>query len=121
MKSATGLTGSGSRDWFLQRVSAVILALYTVVVFGWILCHPHFDFQAWYGFMMTLPMKIFSLLAIVSLAAHAWVGLWTVFTDYITTRAMGAVANSLRIVLLSAMIIAVFVFTVWGIQIFWAH
>ncbi|MCZ4142724.1 succinate dehydrogenase, partial [Escherichia coli] len=23
MKSATGLTGSGSRDWFIQRVSAV--------------------------------------------------------------------------------------------------
>ncbi len=24
MKSATGLTGSGSRDWFIQRVSAVV-------------------------------------------------------------------------------------------------
>ncbi len=37
MKSATGLTGSGSRDWFIQRISAVVLAVYTVVVFGWIL------------------------------------------------------------------------------------
>lgn len=36
MKSATGLTGSGSRDWFIQRVSAVVLAAYTVVLFGWI-------------------------------------------------------------------------------------
>ena len=33
MKSATGLTGSGSRDWFIQRVSAVVLAAYTVVLF----------------------------------------------------------------------------------------
>ncbi len=32
MKSATGLTGSGSRDWFIQRVSAVVLAAYTVVL-----------------------------------------------------------------------------------------
>jgi succinate dehydrogenase hydrophobic anchor subunit len=32
MKSATGLTGSGSRDWYIQRVSAVVLAVYTVVV-----------------------------------------------------------------------------------------
>jgi succinate dehydrogenase / fumarate reductase membrane anchor subunit len=30
MKSATGLTGSGSRDWYIQRVSAVVLAVYTV-------------------------------------------------------------------------------------------
>ena len=60
MKSATGLTGSGSRDWFIQRVSAVVLAAYTVVLFGWILCKGGFDYQKWAGFMMTLPMKIFS-------------------------------------------------------------
>ncbi len=59
MKSATGLTGSGSRDWFIQRVSAVVLAAYTVVLFGWILCKGGFDYQQWAGFMMTLPMKIF--------------------------------------------------------------
>ena len=71
MKSATGLTGSGSRDWFIQRVSAVVLAAYTVVLFGWILCKGGFDYQQWAGFMMTLPMKIFSLLAILSLMSPA--------------------------------------------------
>ncbi len=121
MKSAIGLTGSGSRDWVVQRISAVILAVYTVVIFGWILLHPNFDYTAWYGFMMTLPMKIFSLLAVLSLVGHAWVGMWTVFTDYITTSQMGSVANGLRLVLQSAMIIALLVFMVWGIQIFWAH
>lgn len=119
MKSATGLTGSGSRDWVVQRISAVVLALYTVVVFGWIILNPHFGYEAWYGFMMTLPMKIFSLLAMLSLAGHAWIGLWTVLTDYVTTRQMGSGANGLRLVLQAAMVIAVFVFTVWGIQIFW--
>ena len=71
MKSATGLTGSGSRDWFIQRVSAVVLAVYTVVILGWILLHGGFNYEQWSGFMMTLPMKILSLLAILSLAAHA--------------------------------------------------
>ncbi|GAB2687209.1 succinate dehydrogenase, hydrophobic membrane anchor protein [Acinetobacter apis] len=121
MKSATGLTGSGSRDWYLQRISAVVLAVYTVVVFGWIIFHPHFDYDAWFGFMMTLPMKIFSLLAILSLAAHAWIGMWQVFTDYITTRQMGPSASGLRLVLTTAVIVAVFVFVIWGIQIFWAN
>lgn len=119
MKSATGLTGSGSRDWAVQRISAIVLALYTVVVLGWMITHPQFGYEAWYGFMMTTPMKIFSLLAVASLAGHAWVGLWTVLTDYVTTRQMGPSANGIRLVLQAAMVIAVFVFTVWGIQIFW--
>ena len=121
MKSATGLTGSGSRDWYLQRLSAVILAVYTVVVFGWILCHGGFDYEQWKGFMMTLPMKIFSLLAVLSLVAHAWIGMWQVFTDYVTTRQMGPSASGLRLVLTSAVIIAVLAYAVWVIQIFWAN
>lgn len=121
MKSVTGLTGSGSRDWFIQRVSAVVLAAYTVVLLGWILCKGGFDYQQWAGFMMTLPMKIFSLLAILSLIAHAWIGMWQVFTDYVTTRQMGPSAKGLRLVLTTAVIIAVFVYAIWGIQIFWAN
>ena len=121
MKSATGLTGSGSRDWFIQRVSAVVLAVYTVVVLGWILCNGGFNFEQWYGFMMTTPMKILSLLSVLSLVAHAWIGMWQVFTDYVTTRQMGPSANGLRIVLTSAVIIAVLAYAIWAIQIFWAN
>ncbi len=120
MKSATGLTGSGSRDWFLQRISAVVLAVYTVVVLGWILCNGEFNYEQWYGFMMTTPMKIMSLLAVLSLVAHAWIGMWQVFTDYVTTRAMGPAATGLRLVLTSAVIVAVLAYAIWAIQIFWA-
>jgi len=121
MKSATGLTGSGSRDWFVQRISAVVLAVYTVVVLGWILLNGGFNFEQWYGFMMTVPMKIMSLLAVLSLVAHAWIGMWQVFTDYVTTRQMGPSASGLRLVLTSAVIIAVLAYAIWAIQIFWAN
>ncbi len=121
MKSATGLTGSGSRDWYIQRVSAVVLAVYTVVVLGWILCNGGFSYTQWHGFMMTLPMKILSLLAVFSLVVHAWIGMWQVFTDYVTTRQMGPSASGLRIVLTSAVIIAVIAYAIWAIQIFWAN
>ena len=121
MKSATGLTGSGSRDWYIQRVSAVVLAVYTVVVLGWILCNGGFDYEQWKGFMMTLPMKILSLLSVFSLVVHAWIGMWQVFTDYVTTRQMGPSASGLRIVLTSAVIIAVIAYAIWAIQIFWAN
>lgn len=44
IKSATGLTGSGSRDWIVQRISAVVLAVYSVVLLGFFLIHGNVDF-----------------------------------------------------------------------------
>ncbi|SPX86990.1 succinate dehydrogenase, hydrophobic membrane anchor protein [Moraxella ovis] len=111
VKSATGLTGSGSRDWILQRISAVVLAVYAVVLIGFFLFNQ-VDYNAWHGFMMSLPMKLFSLVAILSLVFHAWVGMWTVFTDYVKS-------SGLRIVLQAAVIIAVLVYLFWGVMIFW--
>lgn len=111
VKSATGLTGSGSRDWILQRISAVVLAAYSVILIGFFLFNQ-VDYDAWHGFMMSLPMKLFSLVAILSLVFHAWVGMWTVFTDYVKS-------SGLRIILQAVVIIAVLVYLFWGVMIFW--
>ena len=119
IKSATGLTSSGSRDWIVQRISAVVLAVYSVVLLGFFLTHGDVDFYEWSGFMTSLPMRLFSLIAVLALAGHAWVGMWTVFTDYITTGKLCPSASGLRLVLQSLMIIAILVFLFWGIMIFW--
>ncbi|UNU74166.1 succinate dehydrogenase, hydrophobic membrane anchor protein [Moraxella nasovis] len=111
IKSATGLTGSGSRDWVLQRISAVVLAVYAVVLVGFFLFNT-VDYQVFYGFMMSLPMKLFTLVAILSLVFHAWVGMWTVFTDYVKS-------GGVRMVLQSAVIVAILVYLFWGVMIFW--
>ena len=97
------------------------MAVYTVVILGWILCNSGLGGGGGGGFMMTTPMKILSLLSVLSLVAHAWIGMWQVFTDYVTTRQMGPSANGLRIVLTSAVIIAVLAYAIWAIQIFWAN
>lgn len=112
IKSATGLTGSGVRDWVLQRLSAVILAVYSVVIVGFFLCND-VTYELWHGFMMSLPMKLFTLVAVLSLVAHAWVGMWTVLTDYVKS-------SGLRLVIQSLVIIAVLVYLFWGVMIFWA-
>lgn len=111
IKSATGLTGSGSRDWILQRISAVVLAVYSVVIVGFFLFND-VNFESWQGFMLSLPMKLFSLVAILSLVFHAWVGMWTVLTDYVKS-------SGLRLVIQSLVIIAVLVYLFWGVMIFW--
>lgn len=119
IKSATGLTGSGTRDWMVQRLSAVILAVYSLVLLGFFLTHGHLSYLQWVDFMMSLPMRLFSLVAIIALAGHSWVGIWTVFTDYITKGKLGTAASAWRLVLQAAMIIAILVYLFWGIMIFW--
>ena len=119
IKSATGLTGSGARDWIVQRISAVVLAIYSVVMLGFFLTHSNVTYDQWVSFMMSLPMRLFSLVAIIALAGHAWVGMWTVFTDYVTSNKLGPKAAGIRLVLQAAMIIAIFVYLFWGIMIFW--
>lgn len=120
IKSATGLTGSGARDWVMQRISAVILAVYSVVLLGFFVTQDA-NFETWHGFMTSLPMRLFSLLALLALSAHAWVGMWTVFTDYITSRKLGASASAIRFVLQTLVIVAIIVFLFWGVMIFWGN
>ncbi len=112
IKSATGLTGSGSRDWVVQRFGALVLAVYSIVLLGFFLTHSNVQFAEWSAFMTSLPMRLFSLVAVIALAGHAWVGLWTVFTDYVKS-------GSMRLLLQALMVAAILVYVFWGIMIFW--
>lgn len=109
-------------DWIIQRVSAVILAVYFVVIVGWFAAHNGgVTYTDWHDFMNTTCMRIFNLLALLSLAGHAWVGLWTVFTDYVTVRQLGEKATFLRFLLQIGMGLSIFVYVVWGLMIFWGN
>ncbi|MCE9663573.1 succinate dehydrogenase, hydrophobic membrane anchor protein [Halomonas sp. M5N1S17] len=108
----TNLGRSGLSDWLIQRVSAVILALYTLFIVAYLLFNPGLDYYTWSGLFAQTWMRIFSLLAFISLAAHAWVGLWTVTTDYMKS-------TGVRLGTQLVIILAIFVFLVWGIQVLW--
>ena len=58
-------------------------------------------------------------LAILSLAAHAWIGMWAVGTDYLTERMMGSKGNVLRLAFQIACSLVIFIYVIWGIQILW--
>lgn len=116
--SATNFSRNGISDWLAQRVSAYVLGAYFVVVLGFIVCQSP-DYAAWHAFMSHTAMKVFTLTSILALAAHAWVGIWTVLTDYVTVRQMGPKANVLRIILQTGMVFFIFLCVVWALQILW--
>ena len=82
--SATNLGRSGVYDWIIQRVTAIVLAVYTVFLVGYLLANPELTFQQWNDLFACTAMKIFSLAALISICAHAWVVMWTIATDYLT-------------------------------------
>ncbi len=117
--AVTNLGRSGLFDWMFQRVSAIVLAAYTIFIVAFIAANPNLDFATWRQLFDQLWMRIFSLLALISMAGHGWIGLWAVLTDYVTERMMGGKALALRIVALSTYAIVTLSYLVWGFEILW--
>lgn len=117
--SVTSFGRSGLYDWLIQRIGAVILAAYTIFLAVYLVLHPDLTYEQWHLLFSTLWMRVFSLAALLSFISHAWIGLWSVLTDYITVRLMGSKATALRIfaqVVLGGVSIT---YLVWGIEILW--
>lgn len=83
VKSITSFSRSGLMDWLAQRVSAVVLGSYAVVMFVYLLATPDLTFDQWQGLFSMFWFKIYTVAALVALVAHIWVGMWTVATDYV--------------------------------------
>lgn len=84
VSNVTSLTGNGLKDWLVQRATAVYLAVYALFLFGFIFCHPQMSYDTWLGLFHCSLMKIATIIAILAILLHAWIGLWTVSTDYIS-------------------------------------
>ena len=110
--SITSFGRSGLYDWMIQRVTAVILLAYTIFMIGYLLLNPGLDYAQWSSLFECTSMRIFTLLALLSMAAHAWIGLWSVTTDYIKP-------TGIRFVVQSVCGLLTFIYVVWGIQILW--
>lgn len=117
--SATTLTRSGLSDWLIQRVSAVILAAYTVFIVGYLAANSGLEYEQWVALHRHTAMRFFNLLAILSIGAHAWIGLWSVLTDYVTERLMGPKATPLRLLLQLGMIGVCVAYVYWAFAILW--
>lgn len=117
--AVTSFGRSGLYDWLIQRVSAVVMTAYTVFIVVFILREPALEYADWQQLYSQLWMRVFSLLTLVSLVAHAWIGLWAVLTDYLTARMMGAKATGLRILAQMVLGVVAVTYGVWGIEILW--
>lgn len=78
----------GLKDWVIQRITAVIMSLYTVGLFLAVLFTPNLDYAKWVGFfnftVFSFPLgKMLALLAMLSLCYHAYIGIRDIWMDYV--------------------------------------
>ncbi len=73
----------GLRPWLLQRISALIIAVYLVYVVLTLVWHGGFGYQAWRDWLYAPYNSLFIGLFMLALLFHAWIGMRDVVLDYI--------------------------------------
>jgi succinate dehydrogenase / fumarate reductase membrane anchor subunit len=102
----------GLMDWLVQRLSAVVMVVYTVLVLGIVLWNGGIDYSFWRLLFANGAFKLASFLFMVALLYHAWIGMRDIFMDYI--KAVGV-----RLTLEAACVIVLIGYLGWTIQILW--
>ena len=102
----------GMRDWLSQRITAVLMALFTLVLIAQLLFGGPLDYYRWSAIFAAQWMKVLSFVVIVALAWHAWVGVRDIWMDYI--KPVG-----LRLALQVFTIVWLVGCAGWAVQVLW--
>lgn len=102
----------GLRDWLMQRVTAVVMLLATLVFAAFFLTHPSTQFEDWQWFFSYQAVRVLALLFFISLYLHAWVGVRDILMDYI--QPVGV-----RLTLQVVAIVALVSYALWTVSILW--
>lgn len=102
----------GMRDWLSQRVTAVVMALYTLVLLVQLIAGPQLGYDRWAAIFSTQWMRVATFVVIVALALHAWVGVRDIWMDYIKPV-------WLRLLLQGATIVWLAGCAGWAVQVLW--
>ncbi len=73
----------GFKDWLSQRVTATLMALFTVALIVQVLMPGAMDYDKWAGIFSSNWMKTLTFVVIISLLYHVWVGMRDIWMDYI--------------------------------------
>ena len=103
----------GLRDWLVQRVTAVVMAVYFLLLAAVLLISPPHDHAAWKVLFSEQWLRIASFLFFVSLCWHAWIGMRNILMDYVH-------ATGTRLTLQMLVILSLLFYAVWSADILWS-
>ncbi len=90
----------GLKDWLVQRLTAVAMAVYTL---AWLAIAGYargVDYALWQALFANSAFRIATLLFGLALLWHAWVGMRDIWMDYIKPTALRLTLEMLTVVVL---------------------
>jgi len=102
----------GLRGWLAQRVTAVVMAVYTLLLVGILAVAPPRHYGDWKGLFGHQWMKLATFLFLMSIFLHAWVGMRDILMDYVKPTGW-------RLGCEVVVILALVAYAGWALQILW--
>ena len=103
----------GTRDWLSQRVTAVLMGLFTLIVLAQVIfSRGPIGYDKWAGIFASQWMKVLTFSVIAGLVYHVWVGMRDVLMDYV--KPVG-----IRLALQVFVIVWLVGCAGWAIQVLW--
>lgn len=103
----------GMRFWLMQRIAAVVMAIYIPIAAVYIAMNAPDSYETWVQLNQPVFWRLTSFLCMLSLCLHAWIGVRDVFRDYVRYQA-------LRNVLQLLVELSLFAYLIWAAVIFWS-
>ena len=102
----------GLKDWIIQRATAIVMALYTLLFLVVVGAVGPDSFEAWRAVFANGFMKFATFLFLVSVFYHAWIGIRDIWMDYVKP-------DGLRLLLMIATATVLVGYAGWAFQILW--
>jgi succinate dehydrogenase / fumarate reductase membrane anchor subunit len=102
----------GLRDWLAQRVTAVLMALFTIVLLAQLLFGGALGYDRWAAIFSSQWMKALTFVVILAMLLHAWVGMRDIWMDYVKPMVLRLLLQVFTIVWLVGC-------AGWAIQVLW--
>lgn len=103
----------GMRDWLAQRLTAILMAVFTIVLLVSFLTGQNFTYEGWAGLFARQWFKLFTMVTFFGMFYHVWVGIRDIWMDYIKPVGLRLTLQSLTILWLLAC-------AAWTVQILWS-
>ena len=104
----------GLKDWMAQRITGVLMTLFTFIVIAQVLMiSGPIGYESWAGIFAAQWMKTLTFAVIIALAYHVWVGMRDIWMDYVTASV------ALRLTLQVFTIVWLVGCAGWAIQVLW--
>jgi succinate dehydrogenase / fumarate reductase membrane anchor subunit len=102
----------GLSGWLAQRVSAVVMAVYTLIFAALLFTVGPITYVSWKALFTPGWMRFATFLFFASALVHAWIGMRDIWMDYIKPTGLRLALEALTVLLLAGC-------GAWAVQILW--